>query len=279
MPSKKTLKLKIKSVSTTKQTVKAMNLVASSKLQKAKVRLNAARPLFDEYQRIIDKLRNCEIATENVFIKPREVKNTAYVLITGNRGLCGSYNSKISASAFQHMDDKNEKILAVGVKGRDYFKRRGKNIIHSYLDVSETALYEDAMLLGDKIISLYTSGEIDEVYVAYTVFNSTLSYEPKVVRLLPIGDGSQPVYDTMRYEPGEAEFSEYAIREYLSVFIFGAILESLTSEQASRMISMDNATKNASKIIASLTLMYNRRRQADITQEIIEIISGASITK
>jgi len=257
-------------------------MVAASKLQKIKARLLLARPMFEESNRIIDTLKNCEHTAENIFVKPREVKNTAYLVITSNRGLCGSYNSSISQKALTHMSEKpNENIVAIGTKGRDYFRRRGKNISHLYTHVSENAIYKDVAEIGMEIMEQYESGKVDEVYVAYTRFDSAMSYTPCVVRILPIGDGSPPETSggAMQYEPNAEAFLNHAIPAYLSSFLYGALLEATSSEQASRMISMNAATKNASEIIDDLTLMFNRKRQADITQEINEIVSGASVSK
>lgn len=282
MPSKKIIKRRIISVKSTKQIIKAMDMVATSKLQKIKARLAAARPLFEESNRIINVLKSCEETSENIFVKPREVKNVAYVVISSNRGLCGSYNISISQKTLSHIDEKaNEHILAIGTRGRDYLRRRGKNILHLYKDVAETAFYTDAEDIGMRLIELYTSGKTDEVYVAYTRFDSVMSYTPCVQKVLPIGDGSHPAHrsDAMQYEPNAEAFLNHMIPTYLSSFIYGAMLESNSCEQASRMISMNSATKNASEIIDDLTLLYNRKRQADITQEINEIVSGASVSK
>ena len=282
MPSKKIIKRRIVSVGSTRQIMKAMDMVAASKLQKIKMRLVAARPLFEETNRIIGAFKNCEGTAENIFVKPREVKNTAYVVISSNRGLCGSYNISVSQKALTHMNEReNEHILAIGAKGSDYLRRRGKNILRLYKEISENALYTDAKDVGKELMELFESGKVDEVYVAYTHFDSVMSYTPCVVKVLPIGDGSAVSHrsDAMHYEPNAEDFLSHAIPSYLGSFIYGAILESSSCEQASRMVSMNSATKNASEIIDDLTLMYNRKRQADITQEINEIVSGASVSK
>ncbi|MCL2699174.1 MAG: ATP synthase F1 subunit gamma [Defluviitaleaceae bacterium] len=279
MPSKKAIKRRIISVKATKQIMKAMDMVAASKLQRVKQRLVAARPLFKEANRIADTLKSNEHLQENAFVKPREVKNTAYVVITSNRGLCGSYNANISNKALAHMNDKNENIIAVGLKGRDYFKRREKNIVHVCAEATETLFFSDAENIAETVMDLYASGKADEVYVAYTRFENAMTYTPSVTKILPIGDGSPPVIraDAMKYEPDAETFLKHAIPEYLNAFIFGAMLEANSSEQASRMLSMSAATKNATEIIDDLTLLFNRKRQADITQEIIEIVGGASV--
>jgi len=284
MPSKKTIKRRIKSVGTTKHIMKAMDMVAASKLQKNKSRLSVSRPLFEESQRIIDTLRVNEDAADNVFIKPRKVKSTAYVVISSDRGLCGGYNTNVSQTAYDHMKKSgaNEQIIAFGSKGRDFFRRRRKTILHTYPNISESKYYENAEVISNVLLSMYLSEKVDEVYVAYTYFESALSYVPKVVRLLPLGEeGLEPEFraDSMQYEPNVDHFLTHAIPAYLNAFLYDAMLESGSSEQASRMVSMDSATKNATEIIDDLTLMFNRIRQSAITQEITEIVSGANVTK
>jgi F-type H+-transporting ATPase subunit gamma len=264
--------------------MKAMDMVAASKLQRNKAKLKISRPLFQESQRIINTVRICENAIDNVFIKPRPVNNTAYVVISSDRGLCGGYNTNISQAAFDHMyeNGSNEHILALGLRGRDYFRRRGKNIHQTYSNASESMFYANAEMISSSIISMYLSGKVDEVYVAYTYFESAMSYIPKVEKLLPLGEfDKEPEFraDSMKYEPDANHFLNYAVPAYLNAFLYDAMLESGSSEQASRMISMDSATKNATDITDELTLMYNRIRQAHITQEINEIVSGANATK
>lgn len=283
MPSMKMIKRRISSVTTTRQVMKAMDMVAATKLKKTRVRLDAARPLFIESQRIIESVKDCDGAADNIFVRRRgnaERKKVAYLVITGDRGLCGSYNVNVSEKALGHMrEDQDEKVVAIGLKGWEFFKRRRKNVIRRYLGVSETALYEDASRIGDLIIAMYTAGEIDEAYIAYTRFESSLTYVPMIARILPIAsDADEPRRSgLMRYEPDVNVFLEYAIPSYIKTLIYGALVESSTCEQAARMVSMSAASNNAEEIISDLTHTHNRMRQASITQEINEIISGANM--
>ena len=283
MPSRKAIKRRTASVKTTRQIVKAMDMVAATKLQKVRKWLYAARPLADESKRMLDQLKRCEQAYDHVFFKEREGKRTAYALITSDRGLCGSYNSNIGAETLRHMNEggREEQILAIGLRGKEYFTRRGKRISHWWQDVSETAFYDDAKMISDLLISLFLSGEVDEVYVAYTHFESVLNHEPRIVRILPIGDATETPGDYsfgMKYEPDLTTVLDYTVPAYIKAFLYSALLESCACEQAARMISMDAATKNATEIIDDLTRMYNRKRQAYITQEITEIIGGAEVS-
>jgi len=282
MPSKKAIKRRLTSVTTTKKIVKAMNMVAASKLQRDKARLMASRPFFQGVKESIDQITRRGDAAQNPFLRLRDVKNTVYLVITADRGLCGSYNSDLLGAALAHMNGgKGEKIIAIGSKGYDFFTRRGKTVLRRYDDVLETAFYEDAELIGNDINALYAAGEADAVYVAYTHFESVLVHTPRVERLLPIGNGAEAIYggDTMKYDPDVSVYLEHAIPVYLSAFIHNALLESSACEQSARMVSMDAAVKNASGIIVKLTRSYKRKRQIEITQELSELVGYMSTLK
>lgn len=277
----KSITQRIANISTTKQIMKAMDMIASSKLQRARMRLGLARPLYGETKSIIDNLKNSEGARENIYLKQRKIKNTAYVIITSDKGLCGSYNTNIAEKALRHMDGKSEQILVIGAKGNEYFSRRGKNIRSSIINQSESILYDETELISGLVASLYVSGEVDEVFVAYTQFATTLNYYPRVERILPIvsdsGDGIKDMQ--IKYEPDVDSFLGHAIPLYLHAYLYAAAAESAASEHASRMINMNSASKNANDIIDGLNRAYNRKRQAAITQELSEIVGGVNILK
>jgi F-type H+-transporting ATPase subunit gamma len=203
------------------------------------------------------------------------------VVITSDKGLCGSYNKNVSEAALRHMSGKNEKILVVGAKGSEFFRRRDKNVIRRITDISEAQIYEGTGRMADRIHHMYLSGEIDEVYVAYTKFETTLKYVPRVEKVLPLtgGEGRAIRRGGMKYEPDANTFLNELIPLYLHMYFFAAHSESLACEHAARMVNMESADRNATEIIDDLTLMYNRRRQAAITQEINEIVSGANILR
>ena len=282
MPSRKAIKRRIISVKTTKQIVKAMNMVAATKLSKTKNLHRTARPLFEESIRVMDQLKGCEFAQDHVFFQEREGGRAAYVVICGDRGYCGSYNSNVSMAALRHMDanDREEAVFTIGLRGRDFFQRRDKQISQWYRGICEKARYEEVKEIGDNLISLYLSGEVNEVYVVYTEFVTVLTHEPKVERVLPLGDGRKPNFESsgLQYEPNIDVILEHAVPQFVSAFLYGAILESGCCEQAARMVSMDAATKSAAEIIEDLVRLFNRKRQAHITQEITEIIGGANVT-
>jgi F-type H+-transporting ATPase subunit gamma len=282
MSSIKDIKHRIANVSTTKQIMKAMDMVSVTKLQKARLRLEGVRPLIHELQSLIDDLSNYESIGRNAFTEQREVKNTAYIVVTSDKGLCGGYNVNIAKAALEHMNQgKNEKIFVIGAKGSEYFKRRDKNILRRITDVSEAQIYEGSGRLSELITSLYLKGEIDEVFIAYTHFESTLNYIPRVEKVLPISRGAKygKIISEKRYEPDMNTFLNHIMPLYLHTLFFALFSESLACEHAARMINMESASKNASEIIDDLNSMYNRKRQAAITQELNEIVSGANILK
>jgi len=280
----KAIKKRISSVNNTKKIMKAMNLVAASKLQKAKSRLDHIRPLFDNLKTVMDSIKEgLDPSTEIDFAEEREVKSIGYVVLTSDRGLCGGFNTNVSKEAFTFIEknkDKQEKVIAVGTKGWEYFRRRNKTISHRCLGASEATAFADAELLGNRISQMYKSGEVDEVYIVYTHFESILSQTPYVVKLLPFTtetpEDSAPNHVSMSYDPNPAAFIENAVPMFLNMSIYGAMMESAVCELASRMTSMDAATRNATEIIDDLTLEYNRKRQGLITQEISEIVTGAN---
>ena len=280
MPSMKSIKRRISSVKTTRKIMKAMNMVAASKLQRNKNRLEKAEPFAQESRRILKIIQECEVK-DNIFFQRREEGNSAYLVITNDRGLCGNYNSNLTEKTLQHIEaGRSEMLIIAGVKGYEYFKRRDKKIIERFDDVAETAFYEDAQRMADFLLSLYSSGAVKEAFLCYTEFESVLSSNALVERILPIElkpAENRNKYNKMKYEPDVDVFLQAAIPRYISSAIYLAFLQSSASEQAARMLSMDTAVNNASDIISNLTSTYNRRRQAAITQEISEIIGNTNV--
>ena len=302
MPAMKIIKRRISSVNSTKQIMKAMNLVATTKMQLAKKRMSEIRPMFEEIKQMMDAVTALDNASDSIYVKTKDkaAANSAYLVITGDRGLCGGYNQNVAKTALLHMDSKktaNSMIFTAGNKGFEYFSNRHRNIQARYTGVSENAKFEDAAKIGAELIGLYNSGAVDEIYVAYTEYESVLSHIPRVVKILPLektkplpdeqsgekeekaalGRPETVVYnETMIYDPDFDTFINEAIPLYLNVFLYGAMVESSVCELASRMTSMDTAVHNAEEIIGDLTLVFNRTRQAIITQEISEIVGGAN---
>ena len=285
MASMRDIKRRIKSVNSTQQITKAMNLVASSKLTRAKNRLMDTRPFFQETRKVIAGVVNGSKGISHPFLEQREVKKKAIILINGDRGLCGGYNANVSKAAMSHAEDVNNvSAITVGSKGREFFKRRGIKIIESFTGISEKPGYSDALKIGQLALDLFTKGEADEIYLAYTEFITTLYSEPKVIKVLPVdvneftnNDGDSSGQSLTIYEPDEEAVLEYVIPKYINTVIFGAMVESAVCELGARMTAMDSATENASEMIDSLNLLYNRARQGQITQEITEIVGGSGI--
>jgi F-type H+-transporting ATPase subunit gamma len=285
----KAIKRRISSVKNTQQIMKAMNLVAASKVQKNKVRLEGITPLFKETKEFLSQGVYHQDMMQNIYYEARDVKSTAYIVLSGERGLCGSYNANILKEATSHMNDnnKNERIITLGSTCRDYFVRRNKNIVKSYVGVLENVTYGVAAEIAELLVDLFTASsledqenQVDEVYIAYTQFENLLSHTPKVVKLLPF----DPLVSTSQastrkesiYEPDIHTYLKKSVPVYLTMFLYGAMIESAVCEQASRMTSMDAAARNAGEIVEDLTLQFNRQRQGAITQEISEIVGGAN---
>lgn len=274
------IKQRIKNVSSTEQIIKAMDMVASTKLVKARAQLEGVRPIYYDLKRVVEELGCQKDAKKHILFEERKVKNSLYLIMTSDSGLSGSYNTNIATKALEHMNQgKNEKILIVGSKGNDYFKKKKKNIIRTVVDVMDSQVYYGSENLAKWVMDSYLSGEVEEVFIAYTHFETVLSYVPVVERLLPvvIEAPEDKENNKKQYEQNIDTFIDQLIPLYLHINLFRAFSESHTSEQAARMVSMDAAGKNASEIIEDLTSMYNRKRQATITQEINEIVGSANI--
>ena len=285
MASMRDIKRRIKSVNSTQQITNAMYLVASSKLNKAKARLEDTRPFFNETRKVIANIVNGSGNISHPYLDKREVKSTGVIVVTGDRGLCGGYNTNINKKAMSAIKNKEtDKVIAIGSKSRDYFKSRA-NLVQSFTNISEHPTYEDALQVGRLALDMFTSGEVDEVYLAYTEFISTLASEPKLIKLFPLDVNDFKTEEKTEttvgaltiYEPSEEAVLEYVIPKYVNTVIFGAMVESAVCELGARMTAMDSATENAEEMIDYLNLVYNRARQSAITQEITEIVSGSGI--
>lgn len=278
----KDIKRRIKSVNNTKQITKAMELVSSAKLRKSKENLEKSRPYFDTLYQTIKDIASESKGIKSIYLEEREKKNVCYIVIAGDRGLCGGYNSNLLKAAISHMQGEKHSIIPVGRKSVDYFSKRDYSIIEKYSGISENPSYGYGQDIAMTVIELYKKGEIDEVNLVYTFFKSPLVQEPKVVKLLPLSFEAEEMTDKekskvlMNYEPSEEVVLEYLIPKYVAGIIYGGLVEASTSEQGARRMAMESATDNAEEMIQKLDLLYNRARQASITQEIAEIVAGAN---
>ncbi len=278
----KDIKRRIKSVSNTKQITKAMELVSSAKLRRAKETVVQSRPYFET---LYDTIKEIAVGTKgikNVYLEQRDVKNRCYIVLAGDRGLCGGYNSNALKAAVAHMDGKKEKVVTVGRKSGDFFNKRDYDVIESYTGISEKPEYSHGQDIAAKVMELYSKGEVDEVYLVYTYFASALVQEPRAVKLLPLSFEVEEAPEekkgkgVMNYEPSEEEVLNYLVPKFISGIVYGGLVESAASEQGARRMAMESATGNAEEMIGKLDLLYNRARQASITQELSEIVAGAS---
>ncbi len=274
----KAIKRRIRSVGSTRQITKAMELVASSKLRKAKTRAEQARPYFNELYKTM-----CEIASANtdfstIYTVKREVKHKLFIVVAGDRGLAGGYNSNvIKAAAAAHKDDAElPKIIAIGKKAGEYFAKRDYDVVASYANIAEDIKPNTAQDIADIAIKMFADGEVDEVHVFYTMFVSSMSQQPESMRVLPMDTVQLEDYGTMEYDPSPEAVFNRIVPRFTASLIQCAVVESYASEQGARRTAMENATDNADAMTESLSLLYNRARQASITTEIIDIVSGAS---
>ncbi len=279
MASMRDIKQRIVNVSSTEQIIKAMDTIASTKLHKARAQLEGVRPIYFSLKDQVTELGMHPEAQKNPFFAPREIKHSLYIILTSDRGFAGAYNAKILYKALEHMQGKNEKILVIGSKGYDFFKRKKKNIIRHISNVADSQVYYGSENIAKWMTDLYLEGEADEVFVVYTYFENVLSYVPHVKRLLPVPavETSPDELPYKTYEPDIHTVIDHTLPLFTHMKLFRAVSESHTSEQAARMVNMSAAGKNASELIEDLTLQYNRERQAAITQELSEIIGGSNI--
>lgn len=281
----KEIKTRIKSVESTKQITKAMELVSSSKFRKAKERAESARPYFNTLYNTVQDIAKNTSNSKNVFLKERKVNNVCYIVVAGDRGLAGGYNSNILKAVIAHNKLATGKIIPVGKKAKESLSKRGYEVI-DYIESVEKCVYEDANRVAQTAMEAYKNGEVDEVNLVYTEFISALSQEPKIVKLLPVTiDNTNTEKEVkkgkavVQYLPSADAVLGYVLPKYVSGSVYGAIAESFASEQAARRTAMESATDNANEMISKLELVYNRARQAAVTQEISEIVGGAAAAK
>lgn len=274
--STKEIKNRIRSMESTKQITRAMEMVAASKLRHAQTQVAASCPYFEILLDTIRDVVSSGWGSESKYLTERPVKRTAFVVIAGDRGLAGGYNSNLLKVAMDTIKDKNAVVLPIGKKTVDFFKARQIPLFTQ--DAAEAADLSvgDCFSMAKQLCKAYLRGEFDEIIVIYTKFVSVLSQVPQSLRLLPLDAHATEKNGTqMLYEPSCEEVLEAIIPEYLGGVLYGALCESRAAEQAARRTAMNAATQNAEEMIAQLSLKYNQARQAAITQEITEIVAGS----
>lgn len=277
----KDIKRRIKSVESTMQITKAMELVASSKLRKAKEKADKARPYYKE---LYDTM--CVIQAENPkflspFTKGGDEGKILLVVVAGDRGLAGGFNSNVFKMAEARVEElggkENVDVLTIGKKSVEFFDKRGYSIVERHPGIGENIKIHEAAYIADAIVSLYMKGVYSAAEIFYTEFVSAITQQAVTRSLLPVELRDIEVSKALPiYEPSVSEVFNHIVPRYITGMVFGAVVDSFASEQAARRNAMENASDNAGEMISNLSLMYNRARQASITQEITEIVSGAS---
>ena len=277
--STKEIKNRIRSMESTKQITKAMEMVAASKLRRAQAQVMNSRPYFEILYSTINDIVDANRDFSSPYLTKRPVKRVAYVVIAGDRGLAGGYNSNILKLALAEMEGKEVVVVPVGKKALDFYKSRALPILTEDYREAEDMSVSDCFSIAKTLCKAYLAGRIDEIHVAYTNFVSVLSQTPSTLRLLPLlrqetGREGAASMDIV-YEPNSVDVFDAIVPEYLGGILYGALCESRAAEQAARRTAMDSATQNADEMIADLSLKFNRARQAAITQEITEIVAGS----
>lgn len=289
MASMKEIKRRRTSIQSTEQITKAMKLVSTVKLQKARVKAEQSKPYFNLMYETISRILGKSQNINHKYLSSKSGKK-AVIAITSNRGLAGGYNNSIIKLVNANFSTEDTIVYAIGKKGRDGLERRGYKIASDYSEVINEPLYQDAADITRELLAAFEKGEISDIYIAYTVFKNTVVHVPTLLHLLPIAtdelkdnftettglEESKSAKAIMNYSPNEEEVLNAIVPKYMSSIIFGALGQALASENGARMNAMDNATNNARELIDKLGLQYNRARQGAITQELTEIVAGAN---
>ena len=277
--STKEIKNRIRSMESTKQITKAMEMVAASKLRRAQAQVSNSRPYFEILSNTITSIIRSNRDFSSPYLKAREVKKVMYIVIAGDRGLAGGYNSNVLKMVQSEIQGKDAVVLPIGKKAVEFFRaRKVPALTESYAEAAELTV-GDCFSISKMLSKAYLAGEFDEVRIAYTQFVSVISQVPSTKQLLPLvlaeEEEKAPYTSDIIYDPDNEEVFAAVVPEYLGGIVYGAVCESRASEQAARRTAMDAATSNAEEMIADLSLKFNRARQAAITNEIIDIVAGS----
>lgn len=281
MANLKQIRQRIRTAKNIQQITKAMKLVAAARLKKATDRVLEARPYADKLKEFMGSLSGAGELPAHPLMEKRAINKYALILITAERGLAGSYNTNLIRKAGDFIKEQSAeaKLITVGKKGHGFFLRRGHSVVHQQTVPAAGARFEDALAVAKVARDLYESGEVDAVYICYSKFYSPIRQTPMVVQLLPIEPPpAEEVHSgssAFVFEPDAEGLLNTLLPRYFQTLVWQALLESTASEHGSRMTAMTSATDNAGKMIQGLTLKANRERQASITKEILEVVSGA----
>jgi F-type H+-transporting ATPase subunit gamma len=284
VPSTREIRRRIRSVRSTAQITKAMELVAAARMRRAQQRVLASRPYAERMRDMLADLSQIAAGgaeSEYPLLASRPVQRAEVILITPDRGLCGSLPSNIMRRATRFMlDEANAAtpMVTVGRKGRDFMRRYGREIAAEFIGIGDAPSFLDIAPISRVAMDDFIGGRVDAVYVVYSRFISTLQQRPEVLKVLPVEPPAEASgrYSEFIFEPSPRQVLNYLLPRFVEVQIYQAILDSIASEQSARMVAMRNATDNANSLIKDLTLTYNKVRQANITKEILEIAGGAA---
>ncbi|MCI6857813.1 MAG: ATP synthase F1 subunit gamma [Eubacterium sp.] len=284
MASMRDIKRRKASIESTQQITKAMKLVSTVKLQKAKTRAEDSKPYFNKMYDTVQSILSRSGNIDHPYLRSNGSGKKAVIVVTSNRGLAGGYNSNVVKLVESgNIAKEDAKIYGIGKKGIESLARKGYEIVSDDSEIINEPLFSDAVEIGRKVLDAYLAGEVGEIYLAYTGFKNTVVHIPKLIKLLPVevkedlaeGKKEEGKEAPMNYEPEAEESLDLLIPKYMNSIIYGAFIESVASENGARMQAMDAATSNAEDMIATLSVAFNRARQGAITQELTEIISGA----
>ena len=283
MASMRDIKRRRESIQSTGQITKAMKLVSTVKLQKAKNKAENTKPYFEHMYKAVNSMLRKSGNILHPYLQSGSSEKKGIIMVTSNRGLAGGYNSNIIKMVMNSGISKEDAVIyAVGKKGKDALARRGYTIAEDYSEVMNEPVFNDAMSIGRKVLEDFAEGKIGEIYLVYTEFKNTVTHVPTWLKLLPVVFSSEEEEDEadkltlMNYEPEAEEALDLIIPKYINSLIYGGLMQSFASENGARMQAMDSATTNAEEMISTLELSYNRARQGAITQELTEIIAGAN---
>ena len=283
MASMRDIKRRRESVQSTGQITKAMKLVSTVKLQKAKSKAENTKPYFEHMYKAVNSMLRKSGNILHPYLQSGSSEKKGIIMVTSNRGLAGGYNSNIIKMVMNSGISKEDAVIyAVGRKGKDALARRGYTIAEDYSDVMNEPVFNDAMSIGRRVLEDFAEGKIGEIYLVYTEFKNTVTHIPTWLKLLPVVVSEEEEEDDadkltlMNYEPEAEEALDLIIPKYINSLIYGGLMQSFASENGARMQAMDSATTNAEEMISTLELSYNRARQGAITQELTEIIAGAN---
>lgn len=283
MASMRDIKRRKGSIQSTQQITKAMKLVSTVKLQRARLNAEKVHDYFSCMYETVTSILARTAGMKHPYLEGGKNGKKAIVVMTSNRGLAGGYNSNMIKLVTGNFSKEEAVIYAVGKKGRDAFERQGYTVAFDASEMAEEPVYADAMQLSKNLLTAFVQGEISEIYLAYTKFKNTVSHIPTLLQLLPVqmpekdatSKEREKAFAPMNFELEDEEALELLIPKYITSLLYGGLVEAAASENGARMQAMDSATGNAEEMISNLTLMYNRARQGSITQELTEIIAGA----